>query len=131
MCEETLRLQHSDRRVEICQSAGFSPSSFGEIRGLCNLNTVYRMGLRTRMRQTTGLSLPSRLLAQSGLKRDCFYTQEADYSCFLKFCLKGDLDYMTHSYTRDRSLRKKKQKNCLTHSLVDYVGNCATLRGSY
>lgn len=88
MCEETLRLQHSDRRVEICQSAGFSPSSFGEIRGLCDLNTVHRMGLRTNMRQTTGLSLHSRLLAQSGLKRDCFYTQEADFSCLQSFVSK-------------------------------------------
>lgn len=128
-CEETLRLQHSDGRSEICQSAGFSPSSFREIRGLCDLNTVCRMGLRTNMRQITGLLFHLRLLAQQGLLRDCLCTANILVSgrvVHAKLCLKSNLEYRKHSYVRDFGKVLKQTFN-QTLLLVDCVGDWATL----
>lgn len=75
MCEETLRLQHSGKLVEICQSTGFSPSSFVAIRGLCDRNTVYRMGLRNSHETDNRILFPLETVSSIGTHtHDCLYT---------------------------------------------------------
>lgn len=96
VCEETLRLQHSDRRVEICQSAGlFSPSSFRQIRGLI---LFIGWGSHETDNRTLISSVGTHRTVSPQVKASILVGGQVVLG---KFCLRSNLEYRKHSCRRD------------------------------